>query len=338
MPSSAQTATAPRIRIERLLDEADRRSALHDATFWSLRERPKELPAVWLYDERGSLLFERITRLPEYYLMRCEREILVTHAGEFARRTQARTLIELGSGTSEKTRILLDELQAAGTLERFVPLDVSEEVLRASARSVAERYPNVGVHAIVGDFERHLAGLPEGESRVIAFLGSTIGNLYPDRRARLLTAIAATLAPGDAFLLGVDLVKDPGRIESAYNDSKGVTEAFVRNGLIAVNRELRADFDQARLAFEARWDAGHEWMDVGFRARSPHTVTIAELEVVVPLAKGERLRFEVSSKFRHEGIERELAEAGLQLDAWWPDAADEFALALASRSPDGSER
>ena len=338
MPNAGRTATEPRIRIDRLLDESDRRAALHDATFWSLRERPKELPAVWLYDKRGSLLFEQITRLPEYYLTRCEREILLAHAAELARRTAARTLIELGSGTSEKTRILLDALQAAGTLERFVPLDVSEEVLRASAQSVAERYANLGVHAIVGDFERHLAGAPEGESRLIAFLGSTIGNLYPDRRARLLAEIAATLASGDAFLLGVDLVKDAGRIEAAYNDSKGVTEAFVRNGLVAVNRELRADFDQARLAFEARWDADHEWMDIGFHARSPHTVTIEELEVVVPLAEGERLRFEVSSKFRREGIERELAEAGLQLDAWWPDAANEFALALASRSPDGSER
>lgn len=338
MPSWARTATAPRIQIERLLDEADRRAALYDATFWSLRERPKELPAVWLYDERGSLLFERITRLPEYYLTRREREILLAYAGELARRTEARTLIELGSGTSEKTRILLDALQAAGTLERFVPLDVSEEVLRASAHAVAQRYRNIGVHAIVGDFERHLAGLPEGEHRLVAFLGSTIGNLYPDRRARLLDTIASGLGPGDAFLLGVDLVKDAARIEAAYNDTQKVTEDFVRNGLIAVNRELRADFDQARLAFEAFWDAEHEWMDIGFRARSPHTVTIAGLEIAVRLAEGERLRLEVSSKFRRERLEFELAAAGLRLDAWWTDSADEFALALASRSLDASER
>jgi L-histidine Nalpha-methyltransferase len=331
MPSSGRAATVPRVRIERLLDEADRRAALYDATFWSLRERPKELPAVWLYDERGSLLFEEITRLPEYYPTGSEREILVAHAEELAARTEARTLVELGSGTSEKTRILLDALEAAGTLQRFVPLDVSEEVLRASAHSIAERYENVGVHAIVGDFERHLAGLPEGESRLIAFLGSTIGNLYPERRARLLAAIASTLGSGDAFLLGVDLVKDAGRIEAAYNDAQGVTEAFVRNGLVAVNRELRADFDQGRLAYEARWDPEHEWMDIGFRARSAHTVTIGELEIVVRLAEGERLRFEVSSKFRCEPLERELVEAGLQVDAWWPDAASNFALVLASR-------
>jgi L-histidine Nalpha-methyltransferase len=338
MSSCGYTATEPRIRIERLLDEADRRAALHDATFWSLRERPKELPAVWLYDERGSLLFERITRLPEYYLTRCEREILVAKAGELASRTEARTLVELGSGTSEKTRILLDALEGAGTLERFVPLDVSEQVLRAGASAIAARYPNVGVHAIVGDFERHLAGIPEGDNRLIAFLGSTIGNLYPERRARLLGAIASTLFAGDAFLLGVDLVKDGGRIEAAYNDGQGVTEAFVRNGLVAVNRELRGDFDQQRLAFEARWDTEHEWMDIGFRARAAHAVTFGELDVVVPLAEGEQLRFEVSSKFRREVLERELAVAGLRLDAWWTDSAGQFALLLASRSPDAPGR
>jgi len=338
MPRSVETATEPRIRIDRLLDDGDRRAALHDATFWSLREQPKELPAVWLYDHRGSLLFEQITRLPEYYLTGCERGILVAHAAELAARTQARTLIELGAGTSEKTRILLDALEAAGTLERFVPLDVSEEVLRESAHAVAERYASAGVHAIVGDFERHLGGLPEGEQRLIAFLGSTIGNLFPKRRARLLAAIASALTPGDAFLLGIDLVKDPGRIEAAYNDTQGVTETFVRNGLVAVNRELRGDFDQERLAFQARWDAEHEWMDIGFRARSQHTVTLDELEVVVELAAGERLRFEVSAKFRRERLERELTEAGMQLDAWWPDADREFALLLASRCQDDSAR
>lgn len=336
MSSFEQTATEPRIRIERLLDEADRRSALHDATFWSLRERPKELPAVWLYDERGSLLFDEITRLREYYLTRCEREILVARAAEIAARTEARTLVELGSGTSEKTQLILDALQAGGTLERFVPLDVSEEILRASAHAVAERYSNIGVHAIVGDFERHLVALPEGESRLVAFLGSTIGNLYPSRRARLLATVGSALAPGDAFLLGVDLVKPAARIEAAYNDARGVTEAFVRNGLVAVNRELRADFDQAQLTFEARWDAENEWMDIGFRARSAHNVTIEELEVVVPLAEGEPLRFEVSSRFRRDRLERELAVAGLKLDAWWTDTAGEFALALASRSPDAT--
>ena len=326
-------AAAPRIRIDRLLDEDDRRSTLHDATFWSLRGRPRELPAVWLYDHRGSQLFDEITRLPEYYLTRAEREILVRQADEIAALTEARTLVELGSGTSEKTRLLLDALEAAGTLEQFVPLDVSEEVLRASVEGIAARYRNLGVHALVADFERHLTALPQGPSRLIAFLGSTIGNLDPERRSRLLQAVAATLAPGDRFLLGVDLVKEPARLEAAYNDSRGVTETFVRNGLAVVNRELGADFDQERLEFVSRWDAEHEWMDIGFRAIEAHAVSIPGLEVELPLQRDEALRFEISAKFRRKGIERELASAGLSLDAWWTDPNGDFALLLASGSP-----
>ena len=328
-------ASAPRIRIDRLLDEDDRRSALYDATFWSLRGRPRELPAVWLYDERGSRLFDEITRLPEYYLTRAEREILAARADEIAA-TGTQTLVELGSGTSEKTRLLLDALEASGTLERFVPLDVSEEVLRASAEAIAARYRNVGVHALVADFERHLTALPEGPGRLVAFLGSTIGNLDPTRRSRLLGTVAAVLGPGDRFLLGVDLVKEPARLEAAYGDSRGVTETFVRNGLTAVNRELGADFDQARLEFVSRWDAEHEWMDIGFRAIDAHTVSIPGLEVELPLQRDEPLRFEISAKFRRDGIERELASAGLSIDAWWTDPNGDVALLLASGSPSES--
>lgn len=326
-------ASAPRIRIDRLLDEDDRRSALYDATFWSLRGRPRELPAVWLYDERGSRLFDEITRLPEYYLTRAEHEILVRRAAEIATLTEARTLVELGSGTSEKTRLLLAALEAAGTLERFVPLDVSEGVLRASAEAIAARYRNVGVHALVADFERHLTALPEGPGRLVAFLGSTIGNLDPARRSRLLRTVAAVLSPDDRFLLGVDLVKEPARIEAAYNDSRGVTETFVRNGLTVVNRELGADFDQERLEFVSRWDAEHEWMDIGFRATDAHSVSIPGLEVELPFQRGEALRFEISAKFRRDGIERELASAGLSLDGWWTDPNGDVALLLASGSP-----
>jgi L-histidine N-alpha-methyltransferase len=331
MPNSGNAATEPRIRIERLLDEDDRRSALYDETFWSLRKTPKEIPPVWLYDERGSRLFEQITQLSEYYPTGCEQEILTEHAAEIAASTGARTLVELGAGTSAKTRTLLDALHANGTLERFVPLDASEEVLRASASAIADAYP-IAVHAIVGDFERHLNAIPRGDNRLIAFLGSTIGNLHPDRRASLLAAIAATLETSDSFLLGVDLVKDRARIEAAYNDSQGVTESFVRNGLDALNRELRADLDQDRLAFEARWDEQNEWMDIGFVARETQDITFAELDTVVHLEEGEKLRLEVSTKFRREGIEGELAAAGMRVAAWWADAAQEFALLLATCS------
>ena len=325
-----RSATEPRIRIDVLVDEADRRAELYDATFWSLRGIPKELPAVWLYDERGSRLFEEITRLPEYYPTGAEREILTAHSAEIAELAGARTLVELGAGTSEKTLLLLDALAAAGTLERFVPLDVSEQVLRASAEAIAARYPSIGVHGIVGDFERHLSAIPDGERRLIAFLGSTVGNLYPARRAELFRAVASALAPGDGFLLGVDLVKDPARIEAAYNDSQGVTERFVRNGLTVVNRTLRGDFEQSRFAFEARWDPDREWMDIGFRSLDVQKARLAELEVELAFAAGERLRFEVSTKFRRNGIEAELAAAGLTTGAWWTDEAGDFALLLAA--------
>lgn len=324
------SATEPRVRIDVLVNDADRRAELYDATFWSLRSTPRELPAVWLYDERGSLLFDEITRLPEYYPTNAEREILMARAAEIAELTKGRTLVELGAGTSEKTLLLLDALTGAGTLERFVPLDVSEEILRASAEAIADRYAAISVHGIVGDFERDLVALPPGEGRVIAFFGSTVGNLYPARRAELLRAINAALAPGDSFLLGVDLVKDPAVIERAYNDSRGVTEQFVRNGLTHANRELRADFVQERFAFEASWDADREWMDIGFRTLEAHTVHIAELEVEFELAEGERLRVEVSTKFRRDGIEAELANAGLRTTSWWTDDAERFALLLAT--------
>jgi L-histidine Nalpha-methyltransferase len=323
------SATQPRIRIDVLVDDAHRRAEFYEATFWSLRATPRELPASWLYDERGSILFDEITRLPEYYPTNAERAILAAHAAEIAELTKGRTLVELGAGTSEKTLLLLDALSAAGTLERFVPLDVSDDILRRSAEAIAERYPTISVHGIVGDFERDLAALPPGEGRVIAFLGSTIGNLYPERRATLLEAIAAALEPGDSFLLGIDLVKDPAVIERAYNDTQGITEQFVRNGLTHANRELRADFVQERFAFDAHWDAEREWMDIGFNALETHTVHFAELEVEFSLAEGERLRVEVSSKFRREGIEAELAAASLSVTSWWTDEASRFAVLLA---------
>ena len=320
------SATQPRIRIDVLVDDAHRRAEFYEATSSSLRATPRELPASWLYDERGSILFDEITRLPEYYPTNAEREILAARASEIAELTKGRTLVELGAGTSEKTLLLLDALSAAGTLERFVPLDVSDDILRLSAEAIAERYPTISVHGIVGDFERDLAATPPGACRVIAFLGSTIGNLYPERRATLLKAIAAALAPGDSFLLGIDLVKDPAVIERAYNDSSGVTEQFVRNGLAAANRDLGADFVQERFVFDAFWDPEREWMDIGFNAVEAHTVHIAELEFEFVLAEGERLRVEVSSKFRREGIEAELANAGLRLTNWWTDPAARFAV------------
>jgi L-histidine Nalpha-methyltransferase len=281
-----------------------------------LLSEPKELGAVWLYDERGSQLYEEVTRLPEYYLPRREAEILRAHAADIGR-TGARTLIELGSGSTGNTRLLLDALSP--TLERFVPFDVNKEALRDGAAALAADYPALRVEPRVGNFEDDLGALPEG---LVAFLGGTIGNLYPDQRARFFAQIPC------ALLLSLDLVKDEERLVAAYDDPGGVTERFARNALDHANRELGANFDQSRFTYEARWDAEHEWMDIGFRATTAHTVSVPALELEIELEEGEHLRIEVSSKFRRERIELELGRAGLRLDAWWTDSAGDFAVAM----------
>jgi L-histidine N-alpha-methyltransferase len=289
---------------------------------------PKTLPPKWFYDDRGSELFDEITRLPEYYPTRTERSILVEHAGDVAELTKADTLVELGSGTSEKTRLLLDALRDAGTLERFVPFDVSEQTLRDAAAAVADEYDGVRVHAVVGDFEHHLGELPGGGTRLVAFLGSTIGNLAPGPRAQFLGDLAATLGPGDALLLGTDLVKDVDRLVAAYDDAAGVTAAFNRNVLSVLDRELDADFDPDTFDHVARWNADAEWIEMRLRSRPAQTVHVRALDLEVGFAAGEELRTEISAKFRRERVERELAAAGFHLAEWWTDPAGDFALSL----------
>ena len=293
-----------------------------------LTASPKVLPPKWFYDEEGCRLFDEITRLPEYYPTRTERVILSRHAGEIAARTSADTLVELGSGTSEKTRLLLDALSAHGSLRRFVPFDVSEPTLRDAASAIELEYPGVDVHGVVGDFERHLDRLPGGGTRLVAFLGSTIGNLDPDGRARFYRTIAAGLAPDDALLLGTDLVKDTLRLEAAYDDSAGVTAAFNRNVLSVLNRELAADFAPERFAHVARWNPAGEWIEMRLRAQGAQMVRVQELDLQVEFADGEEMRTEISAKFRRERVETELAAAGLALAAWWTDPGGDFALSL----------
>ena len=303
------------------------RPDLFEATRRSLQREPKELPPVWLYDERGSLLYEAIIRLPDYYLPRREAEILAARAGSIAAQTEARTLIELGSGSARNTRFLLDALE----LERFVPFDVSERMLLESAGAIAEAYPEVTVEPIVGNFEHDLAALPTTDGpRLIALLGSTIGNLDPQHRAELLRLLARELREDDALLLGLDLVKDVARLEAAYHDRTGVTEAFVRNALTAVNRELGATFDQRQFVYEPRWDPEHEWMDIALRALGAHVVAVPELKLQIAFERGERLRVEISSKFRRDAFETELDHAGLSARSWWTDRLGEFAVVVAS--------
>jgi L-histidine Nalpha-methyltransferase len=295
-----------------------------------LTDSPKHLSPKWLYDERGSELFSEITRLDEYYLTRRERELLQLRADEIAGLTRADTLVELGSGTSEKTRILLAALQRAGTLRRFVPFDVDEATLRKAAELLLAEHPQLEVQPVAGDFERDLGLLPRDGRRLVAFLGSTIGNLEPAPRARFLEALARTLNPGDRLLLGVDLVKDQRRIEAAYNDPKGVSAAFALNALSVLNHVLDADFVQADFEHVARWDPECERVDIRLRARRPVHAHVRALGLEVDFAEGEELRTEVSTKFRREPFEKELAAAGLRLERWWTDPAGDYALALAT--------
>ncbi|WP_029430179.1 L-histidine N(alpha)-methyltransferase [Blastococcus sp. URHD0036] len=310
-----------------LAPDAARRALRADALA-GLTATPKSLPPRWFYDERGSELFDEITRLPEYYPTRAERAVLEARAGEIAAASRADVLVELGSGTSEKTRLLLSALRDAGTLRRFVPFDVDPTVLEAAGAAITAEYPGVAVDAVVGDFTEHLDRLPREGRRLVAFLGSTIGNLEPAPRTAFLAELAATLAPGDSFLLGTDLVKDPARLVPAYDDAAGVTAEFNRNVLAVLNRELGAGFDPATFEHVALWDAGAEWIEMRLRSTVEQVVAVPALDLQVAFAAGEEMRTEVSAKFRPEGVEAELAAAGLRLTHWWTDPAGDFGVSL----------
>ncbi|MCV7400388.1 L-histidine N(alpha)-methyltransferase [Mycobacterium fragae] len=294
-----------------------------------LRCTPKSLPPKWFYDSVGSDLFDQITRLPEYYPTRAEAEILRARSAEVASTAGADTLVELGSGTSEKTRILLNALRDGGSLRRFVPFDVDASMLSAAATAIQREYPGIEIAAVCGDFEEHLAEIPGGGRRLFVFLGSTIGNLTPGPRAEFLAALAAVLKPGDSLLLGTDLVKDTGRLVRAYDDAAGVTARFNRNVLAVVNRELDADFDLSAYQHVARWNAAEERMEMWLRAEAPQQVRIGALNLTVEFAAGEEMLTEVSCKFRAEAVAAELARSGLRRIRWWTDDAGDFGLSLA---------
>ncbi|MFH8657982.1 L-histidine N(alpha)-methyltransferase [Streptomyces afghaniensis] len=300
-------------------------AALRADVHRGLTGRPKTLPPKWFYDAHGSDLFEKITELPEYYPTRAEREILVARSGDIAAATRARTLVELGSGSSEKTRHLLDALT---DLHTYVPVDVSESALTQAGQALAAERPGLDVHALIADFTAELT-LPETPGpRLVAFLGGTIGNLLPVERAAFLASVRGLLAPGDALLLGTDLVKDEQVLVRAYDDAAGVTAAFNKNVLTVINRELGADFEPAAFDHVALWDAEHEWIEMRLRSRSAQTVKVPALDLAVDFAAGEELRTEVSAKFRQEGVRGELSAAGLDLAHWWTDGAGRFALSL----------
>jgi L-histidine Nalpha-methyltransferase len=294
----------------------------------------KELPPKHFYDARGAELFEEICELPEYYQTRTERSILSERAGELARATRAAELVELGSGTASKTRVLLDALRAQGTLERYVPVDVTERMIRDCAAALTDEYPGLRVHGVVGDFERHLDRVPAAIGRrLVVFLGGTIGNFPPGSRRRLLRELAGLLGPDDHLLVGVDLVKDPALLERAYDDAQGVTAEFNRNVLRVLNRELDADFEPDDFEHVAMFDAEHEWIEMRLRARRAHTATVRALDLPVRFERGEEMRTEISAKFTRERIAADLGAAGLEQAEWLTDRDELFALALSRRTP-----
>lgn len=310
--------------------EEDATRALRSDARLGLTAEPKELPPKWFYDERGSELFEQITRLPEYYPTRAEREILAARAGEIAAATDATTLVELGSGSSEKTRLLLDALQHHGTLRQIVALDVSEAALSQAAEALNREYPAIAVRGVVGDFTEHLGLLPGEPVRLVAFLGGTIGNLIPVERAKFLRSIHDVLEPGEWLLLGTDLVKNPDVLVRAYDDAAGVTAEFNRNVLRVLNRTLDADFDVDAFEHVALWDADNEWIEMRLRALRAMRVRVPALRLEVDFAAGEEMRTEISAKFRREGVERELADAGFTMRHWWTDEAGRFGVSLSA--------
>ena len=320
--------TAERVVVRSYLQAGDERG-LADDVLDGLTRPLKELPPKHFYDQAGAELFDRICELPEYYPTRTERAILEARAGEIAARTGAVEVVELGSGTAAKTRVLLGALHRAGTLERYVPLDVTEVMVRDVARRLVAELPGLRVHGIVGDFERHLGHLPAPAGpRLVAFLGGTIGNFTPGSRRRFLRGIAGAMGPDDHLLLGTDLVKDPAVIEAAYDDAEGVTAAFNRNVLHVVNRELGADFAPEAFEHVAFFDREREWIEMRLRASRRMRVHVAALDLRVEFAPREELRTEISAKFTRERLARDLAAAGLELVEVLTDPAEAFAVSL----------
>jgi len=315
--------------VDVFLTAAELRRALEDDVRRGLTATPKAIPPLWFYDEAGSRLFEEITRLPEYYPTRAERRLLGDHAGEIARLAGADTLVELGAGACDKTRLLLDAMRDSGPLRRYVPFDVSDEFLRQAAAGLLDEYDGLSVHAVVGDFRQHLGRIPDSGRRLIAFLGGTIGNLVPAERRQFLAELRGTMSPEDHFLLGADLVKDIPRIVAAYDDAEGVTAAFNRNVLRVINAELDADFVPEAFDHVALWNEAEEWIEMRLRSKTRQEVHVDALGLDVGFEAGEDLLTEISAKFEPDRLEAELLAAGLALDTTWGAAEGEFLLALA---------
>jgi L-histidine N-alpha-methyltransferase len=311
------------------LSPEDVQSQMRADALKGLQAPVKSIPPVWFYDERGSRLFEEITQLPEYYPTRAERALLEAHALSIAEMSKADTLVELGAGACDKTRVLLTALEEAGSLSRYVPFDVSDEFLRSAATTLSDEFVSLDVHLVIGDFHHHLPEIPTEGRRMVAFLGGTIGNLDPTQRARFLFDLNCTMSSDDSLLLGTDLVKDPDRLVAAYDDAAGVTADFNRNVLHVLNQQLGGDFDPKRFRHVALWNEDEQWIEMRLRATEAAEVSLTGAGITVCFEEGEDLLTEISAKFTPERVERELIDAGFVIDGMWGAEEGEFLLSLA---------
>jgi L-histidine N-alpha-methyltransferase len=313
-------------------DHADALAEMASEVREGLTSTPKRLPSKYFYDERGSRLFERITDLPEYYLTRAEQRILEKRSADVARLSRPIELVELGSGSAKKTRLLIDAARAEGHLARLIPVEVSQEMAEQTAQDLAQRYPGLAVHAVVGDFEHHLDRVPSGERPLVAFLGSTIGNFPEEQAVELLGQVKQIVGDEGAFLMGTDLVKDESIIEAAYNDSQGITAEFNRNILNVINDALDGDFDPRAFDHVSFFNEEEARIETYLRARTDQSVRLETLDIDVDFQEGEEMRTEISRKYTRESVERMLHEAGLELEHWFTDDDEAFALSLSRRS------
>ena len=311
---------------------ADNWTALASDVMEGLLSMPKTLPPKWFYDARGSELFDRITELDEYYPTRRERALLEEIGEHLADATRAGEVVELGSGSSTKTPLLLDPLHEGGHLRRYVPVDVSASAVLAAAPGLAERYPDMEITACICDFTRHFGQLEKATDapRLVAFLGSTIGNLQPVEVRAFLNRLRPLLRQHDALLIGTDLVKDVATIEAAYDDSEGVTAEFNRNVLEVVNRELKADFQPDLFKHEASYNSTLDRVEIRLRSLPAQVVSIEALGIEVTFQAGESILTEISRKFTRDTVERAYEECGFELREWYEDDDAWYAMSLAS--------
>lgn len=307
-------------------------SKVEDDVLLGLTMEPKTIPSKYFYDDFGSALFEQITKLPEYYQTRTEASLLKKHAGVIVSQCLPMQLVELGSGSSTKTRMLLDAMAEAALLDSYVPVDISSTILKASSERLLTDYPGLDIHCLIGDFEHDLDHLPPSENRLIVVLGGTIGNFDLLPRRDFLTRIYSLMEPSDHLMIGVDLVKDRARLESAYNDSVGITEMFNKNILTVLNREIGSDFDLDLFEHVAFFDPDNAWIEMRLRALSAHSVQLGNLSRELEFDQGEEIRTEISCKFTRDSLTEDLLQSGLSISDWHQDERADFALCTAQRS------